>query len=136
MGTRPGSVIMLLAGGVNGLFIGMVIIILADGIIGNRDDTLTEVCMTLEVVAPVSYAIDGRVVIMFNIDVSSLMRVEVMVDILIAALVRTVINVVPEINIWADVDANMWVTVMPVLDFTILPTSLERLLMFSCTAFS
>jgi hypothetical protein len=91
---------MLLAGRVIGPLTGMVIAGLAGGMADIRVDMLTEVCMTVVVVA-----------------------------------VITLEGVAPDIGVSADVDANMWVTMIAVLELITLPVPLEELLLFCWTAF-
>ena len=67
-------------------------------------------------------------------DASIVMRVDVMADDLIGTLTRTVNGVVLDVGVSADVDADMWVTVIAVLEFIALLLSLEGLLLFSRTA--
>ena len=69
-------------------------------------------------------------------DASIVMRVDVMADDLIGTLTRTVNGVVLDVGVSADVDADMWVTVIAVLEFIALLSSLEGLLLFSWTEFS
>ena len=111
MGMRPGSVIVLLTGGVIGPFIGMVIGGLAGGRAGSRVSTLTEVSVT---------------------DVA---RIGMVLDIFIDISVRTVNGFASNIGVSADVDANVWVTVMCVWEFTTLLPSLESSSLFCWTAF-
>ena len=72
---------------------------------------------------------------MFDTDVSIVVRVDVMVDIWIDVLTCTVISVLTDIGVLADVNANMWAAMMAVLELIILPSSLEELLLFCWTAF-
>ena len=68
-------------------------------------------------------------------DASIVMRVDVMADDLIGTLTRTVNGVVLDVGVSADVDADMWVTVIAVLKLITLPASFEALLLFSRTPF-
>ena len=52
---------------------------------------------------------------MFDTRISIVVWVDVTVNVLIDALVRTVNGVVSDIGILADLDANIWVLVMAVL---------------------
>ena len=83
---------------------------LTGGMAGIRADALTKVCMTVVAVLIV-----------------------VMVDFLIGALARTLNDALPDIGVSADVDANMWVTVMPVFEFITLPISLEKIAFRCCS---
>ena len=73
---------------------------------------------------------------MFGTDLSMVVWVDVMAGVLSDVLTRTVNNLMPDIPFAADVDANMWVTVMFVLEFETFLTSLEDLLLFCCITFS
>ena len=128
MDTRSEWMSMLLPGE---SLTGIVICGLARGMSGIRVDTLPEVCMAVVIVVvitlkgfePVSCAIDVRAGTVFDTDVSIVVRVDVLID------------VVPFIGFAADVDANMWVTVIAVLKLITLPASFEALLLFSRTPF-
>ena len=131
MGTRPDLVIMLLAGGVTGPLTGMVVGRLACGMIGSRVDTLTEACMTavvadLSTLEAVLYAMDVWAAKVCETAASTVVRFDVMVEILIG---------VPDIGGSAEVSGNMWVTVMAVLEFITLRVSLEELLLLCWAAF-
>ena len=147
MDTRPGLVTMLLAGRVIEPLTGMMIGRLAGGMADICVDMLTEVCMTvvvvvvitLEGVAPLSYTIDVRaglwVGTVFSTDVVIVVRVDVMVGLLIDVSARTGNGDVPDIGVSADVDENMWVTMIAVLELRTLLAPLEELLLFCWTAF-
>ena len=98
---------MLLAGGVIGPLSGIVIGRLTRSMDDTSVDALTEVCMngmvavviTFEGVAPVSYTMGVRARIVFNTDGSIITRGEVMADVLIEALTRTVDGVVSDLGV-------------------------------------
>ena len=121
---RPGLVIILLAGGVNGPSAGKAIGRLSGGMDGIIVDTSTEVYTT------------GIFIVVIDLEratadteESMAMPVGIMLDVLIAALLRTVNRDVSDIRVSADVDTKMCVAVMAV------PASSEELLLFRWTAF-
>ena len=72
----------------------------------------------------------------FDTDESIVVRVGEMEDDLIDALTREANEVVPDIGVSADLDANTWAAVMPASEFLTWPTSLEEPLLYFWTAFS
>ena len=110
-----------------GTLTGMVISGLAGGMSGIHVDTLAEVCVTVVAVvvitlggiAPASLTIDSRDGAVFDTDVFIVVRADVMVKGTIDAFSRRVNGAVPDIGISADVNTNMWATVMADLKFTI-----------------
>ena len=83
---------------------------------------ITGVCTEAVVVAEISlagvalssYARAGTV---FGTDISTVAWVEVMADVFIDVLARTVTGVVPDITVSADVNASTWLTMVAVLEF-------------------
>ena len=125
MRTRAGSVMMLLAGGVIGPSIAMITDALSGVISGSGVDTLAELCMTALVVKVLSLedTLDVRPGKSVNAGVSIAIGIDLTVGILTGALVRILNTLVSSIDVSADVDANMWVTMMTALEFITLPTS-------------
>ena len=78
-----------------------------------------------EGVVSVSYARDTPARTVFDIDASIGRGVDMMVDVSADASERTGDGVASGIGVSADVDAKMWVSVIPALDLMILPASSE-----------
>ena len=98
---------------------GSVIGELTGGMAVDRGDTLAEVCMPIL-----------RACTMLGADVSVAVWVEVMVELCSETLLHKLKRVLPDVGILVDVDANIWLILMLVLKFMILPSSLEELLLF------
>ena len=140
--TRSSRVTMLLAGGVSGPLTGIVTDGLTVEIGGIRVDTPTNMRMAVEVVvaitlagvAPLSYALYmwaslcAGAVFVTNVSII-VVRVDMIVDDLIGVFARTAKDVVPEIGTSADADANVWVTMLAVLEITTTPSFRPLLLL-------
>ena len=133
--------VVLLSGGLIDSLAGTLIDGLIGGMIGIGSDALNPVsvsvvavALSLEDILLVSYAGDvrtcwwgGRA---FDMKMSLGVRVGVIGDVWIEVLAYTAIGVVPNIDMLADTDADIWPALMAVLDFISSPALLEWSLLF------